>query len=342
MSAQFNPKTGGRGIQWTDVTVGTVGGCLHDCRWQMPTGEVAICYAKELAESGVAKQAYPQGFEHHYWRPAALKQLAAGKEPLLVFVDSMSDLFAANVPAEHVKATLAAMRGAPHHAYQSLTKAAPQLLKYTGDMPPNLWVGVSSPPDWFMGAHLTRPQQKAMLCRSLAVLAEVKARTGNIVWMSAEPVSWDLTPILDEHHPLSWIVVGAASSGPRYFQPDPDHIRNLLTLMDATGTPVFFKGNIKATIDAGLGSAELDRWREDFPEPTATAAPSRPWNGASGCASSTAGPGAGGEAIAPWPPGCFPDRVLANDRPDGLYWTAGHMPPTVVVGHQKAHTHGIA
>ena len=111
MPAQFNPKTGGRGIQWTDTTIGTVGGCLHDCRWQMPTGEVAICYAKELAESGVAKQAYPEGFEHHYWRPQALKQLAAGKEPLLIFVDSMSDLFAANVPAEHVKATLAAMRG---------------------------------------------------------------------------------------------------------------------------------------------------------------------------------------------------------------------------------------
>ena len=53
--------------------------------------------------------------------------------------------------------------------------------------------------------------QKSMLRRSLAVLREVKEKTGNIVWMSAEPISWDLTSVIDEQHPLDWIVVGAAS-----------------------------------------------------------------------------------------------------------------------------------
>jgi hypothetical protein len=56
-------------------------------------------------------------------------------------------------------------------------------------------------------------------------------------------------------------------SGPRYFQPDPEHIRRLLRTMDAGSTPVFFKGNIRPSIAAGLGSPELDRWREDFPRP---------------------------------------------------------------------------
>jgi protein gp37 len=141
-----------------------------------------------------------------------LKQLVAGKEPRLIFCDSMSDMFAANVPPQHVRAILSAMRSAPHHTYQSLTKAAPQLLKYISDLPPNLLVGVSSPPDWMKGTWLSRTQQKAMLRRSLEVLAEVKEKTGCIVWMSAEPVSWDLTDVIDADHPLDWIVIGAASA----------------------------------------------------------------------------------------------------------------------------------
>jgi protein gp37 len=151
MGKQYNSKTGGRGIEWTHETRNVIGDCMHECKWQMPDGTIAICYAKELAEHGVAKPAYPNGFEHHYWRPDALRQLTAGSDPLLIFPDSMSDMFAANVPAEQVISILDAMRSAPHHSYQSLTKAAPMLLKYLDHLPLNLWVGVSSPPDWFMG-----------------------------------------------------------------------------------------------------------------------------------------------------------------------------------------------
>lgn len=266
MSVQFKKRTGGRGIEWCDETRNVIGGCMHECRWQMPDGTVAICYAEQLAESGVAKSNYPQGFKHHYWRKEQLNALIRGKEPLLIFCDSMSDLFAKAVPEEQVRAILATMREAPHHSYQSLTKAAPQILKFANELPPNLWVGVSSPPDWILGKRLSRQQQAAMLRKSLAVLAEVKKRTGNIVWMSAEPVSWDLTEVIDAAHPLDWIVVGAASNGPRYYQPDPEHIRKLLLIMDATGTPVFYKGNIRDTFEKNdLGADELNRWREDFP-----------------------------------------------------------------------------
>jgi protein gp37 len=184
----------------------------------------------------------------------------------LIFADSMSDMFAPAVPPDQIKLILSAMRDAPHHAYQSLTKAARQLLKYLDDLPLNLWVGVSSPPDWMMGNRLSRAQQWAMLKRSLEVLAEIKERTGNIVWMSAEPVSWDLTALIDDDHPLDWIVIGAASSGRKYFQPDPKNIRKLLEVLDATGTPMFFKGNLGGLFEANdLGSDRLNRWREDFP-----------------------------------------------------------------------------
>jgi|SRR5262245_19114 len=105
-----------------------------------------------------------------------------------------------------------------------------------------------------------------MLKRSLDVLRQVKEKAGNLVWMSAEPVSWDMVPLLDEHHLLDWVIIGAASNGRRYFQPDPEHIERLLQVLDATGTPVFYKGNIKPFFrQHDLGTEELNRWREDFP-----------------------------------------------------------------------------
>src|SRR4051794_10055647 len=105
-----------------------------------------------------------------------------------------------------------------------------------------------------------------MLRKSMDVLKEVKRRTGNIVWMSAEPVSWDLAEVIDAEHPLDWMIIGAASNGRQYFQPDAEHVRKLLLVMDGTGTPVFYKGNIRGLFEANdLGTDELNRWREDFP-----------------------------------------------------------------------------
>jgi protein gp37 len=266
MTVQFNHRTMARGIEWTDETRNPIGGCTHGCAWQMPDDSRAECYAKWLAEDGIAKTAYPRGFESHYFRHAVLKALHRGREPLLIFVDSMSDLFAADLPRERTAAVLGAMRRGPQHAYQSLTKAAPQILKHLDDLPSNLWVGSSSPPDWMHGKSLSRESQRAMLRRSMDVLHEVKATVGNTVWMSAEPLSWDLTSVLGADHPLDWIVIGAASNGRRYFQPEAVHVRELLDLMDQTRTPVFFKGNLGPLMaPKPFHSERLDRWREDFP-----------------------------------------------------------------------------
>jgi len=262
MGKQYKPSTGGRGIEWCDDTRNPFGGCHHRCRWTMPDGSEAICYAEALANSGVAIKAYPHGFEHHYFREHQLEKLTAGSEPLLIFMDSMSDMFGHWVPEDQAIRVLRKMADAPHHTYQVLTKAPGRILKFIDELPPNLWVGVSSAPDEFLGHTLSQRQQERYMERALDVLRQVRDRAGNIVCMSLEPVSWDMAHLFEGQHPLDWVIVGAASNGPTYYQPDADHIAKLLNIFDGSNTPVFFKGNIKRTIKE---NARLGRFREDFP-----------------------------------------------------------------------------
>lgn len=252
MNKQQKPG-GGRGIEWTDYTWNSVGGCQHRCRWTMPDGSIAICYAEEVAKK--FRSAYAEGFEHHYWHPGKLAEPLKVKEPSRIFLDSMADLFGHWVPAEQIESVLATVRSASWHTFQGLTKNAPRLLKF--DLPVNLWAGVSSPPDFFMGQPLTRPQQEKMLHRTLAVLSE-KAAT-NTTWMSFEPLSWDVSAIVSQYpRALKWAVIGAASNGPRKYQADPVHVQALLDVLDSQDVPIFMKGNLR-------GNHAANPWREEFP-----------------------------------------------------------------------------
>jgi protein gp37 len=248
MNKQQNGK-GGRGIEWTDFTWNAVRGCQHGCRWEMPDGTVAECYAETIAER-VAQNAYPHGFEHHYWSPHVLDEPLKLKTPARIFLDSMSDLMGHWVPAEQVEQVLDICRKAHWHTFQVLTKNAPRLLEF--DFPPNVWVGVSAPPTIMFGKQLSLKQQARMLERMLTVLRKVNVP---VRWMSIEPLSFDIAPLLVDSH-LQWAVIGAATNGARTYQPRPEWVENVLNVLDEQGTKVFFKGNL-----------EWPTWREEFPEP---------------------------------------------------------------------------
>lgn len=245
-------KEGGQGgIEWTDFTWNPVGGCQHACRWEMPDGTIAKCYAEVVAE-GVAQVAYPHGFEHHYWNPDKLTEPLKRKKPAKIFLDSMSDLMGHWVTDSQIRTVLNVCRTAYWHTFQLLTKNAPRLLKF--DFPANVWVGVSAPPTHMMGKELSKGQQRAMLERQLEVLSQLRVP---VRWMSIEPLSWDIAPYL-VNSPLGWVVVGAASNGKRTYQPERTWVENVLKTMDTQGTPVFFKGNLEWP---------KSEWREDFPQP---------------------------------------------------------------------------
>lgn len=251
-----NGKVVGRGIEWCDLTWNYLGGCEHRCAWDMPNGERAICYAKDVA-LGVAQPFYPHGFEHHYTHPDRLDEPFRAKQPARIFVDSMSDMFGHWVPAADIDLMCDAMDTARWHTFLSLTKNAPRLLQMAR-FPKNLHVGVSAPPDHMWG-HALSPQGKAkMLRKALYTLQQVRAR-GALTWLSAEPLSWDIAPILAEYpSALEWIVIGAATNGAQRFMPDAQHLTNLLAECDAQLIPVFFKGNL-------AGHPAASPWREFYP-----------------------------------------------------------------------------
>lgn len=237
-----------RGIEWTDYTWNPVGGCKHGCRWVMPDGTVAECYAETVA-GRVAQSTYPKGFDHIYWRPELLDKPLKVLKPARIFLDSMSDLMGVGVEDDQIEQVLDVCRSASWHTFQLLTKNAPRLLKFT--IPDNVWVGVSAPPSIMFGRHLSLEQQSRMLKRSLEVLRNINVP---VRWMSIEPLSFDIAPLLEESD-LQWAVIGAATSGSKTYQPKAEWVEHVLDVLDRQETRVFFKGNLV-----------WNSWREEFPE----------------------------------------------------------------------------
>lgn len=246
------------GIEWTHYfgpgsgrTWNVSQGCKHDCKWVMPDGAVAQCYAKSVAERFQSKTFFPQGFDHYYWHPHKIDEPLKEKRPCGIFLDSMSDLMGHWVPDDHIHQVLDVCAQASWHVFFLLTKNAPRLKRF--EFPGNVFVGVSAPPSMMMGKPLSDEQRDRMVKTQLDILTGVKAR---VRWMSIEPLSFDIAPLLTHPLPLEWAVIGAASNGPKVYQPRTEWVRNTLTALD--GIPVFFKGNL-------MGNPAAAPWRQEFP-----------------------------------------------------------------------------
>jgi protein gp37 len=245
-------KQGPNGITWTNFTWNPIRGCFHGCQWLMPTGKMANCYAEDVANR-FAQKAYPQGFEHHYWNPGVLKEPGKVKTPSKIFVGSMADVFGAWVPDEQIQAVLDVVRQTPQHTFQFLTKNPARLKDF--DFPVNAWVGISAPPTGMRGKIWTTPMKAAWLRSSCSYLSRCNAK---VRWLSAEPLSFNMTNIFSLFW-FDWIVIGAASDGKTYYQPEPEWVRGLTDEAQYLNVPVFYKGNLK-------GNPGAEPWLEQFPQ----------------------------------------------------------------------------
>lgn len=253
-----------RGIEWTDYTWNPIGGCKHACQWQMPDGKIANCYAEDVAE-GVARHAYPHGFEHHYWNPKILGQPLNVKTPSKIFVGSMADVFGHWVPEDHIVEVMGICHEADWHTFQFLTKNPKRVLELMDkiEIPNNCWIGASTPPDYMWGKPLSPAQRERMLNVTLDVLHEIRNRYHMTTWMSAEPITINVGDIMWKRNfatkPIDWMVIGAASNGRAIYAPDGYYAQHTVAVNQQMRIATFFKGNMKSS------SWATKRWREEFP-----------------------------------------------------------------------------
>lgn len=261
MNEQKPPK----GIEWARVwgrrgfTWNPVGGCLHGCRWHMQSNNMfddkvtAICYAEVIANK--FRRAYPKGFEHIYWRPELLQEPLKLKEPAGIFLDSMSDLMGIGVKEEWVRQVLDVCKQTPQHIYFLLTKYVPNLLKF--EFPSNVWVGVSSSPDIFMGTHMDSHRKHRYMEKALKTLSQVDVP---VRWISFEPLNQDYSGWLQKYPDvIQWAVIGAASNGRKNYPPVLEDYLATEAELDRQSIPVFYKGNMNCLREAAMN------WRQEFP-----------------------------------------------------------------------------
>lgn len=237
-------------IEWTDATWNPVTGCS-----KVSPG-CAHCYAERLT-ARFSKTALP-------WTPAnaeanvalhseRLRAPLSWRQPRMVFVNSMSDLFHELVPDEFIDRVFQTMREAERHTFQILTKR-PELMRRWFDGPgsrwgddplPNVWLGTSIENDrWVQRAD------------------ELRRTPAAIRFISAEPLLGPL-PSLNLVS-IDWLIVGG-ESGPMHRPMEPEWVRDLRRRAVEADVAFFFKQWGGRTSKSG--GRELDgRTYDAFPK----------------------------------------------------------------------------
>ena len=116
------------------------------------------------------------------------------KTPKIVFVNSMSDLFHKEVPADFIKRVFSIMNDNPQHIFQILTKRAERLIALSAELvwTDNIWMGVSV--------------EDTSVTHRIDRLRETSA---HVKFLSCEPLLGPLPGLnLDGIH---WLIVGGES-----------------------------------------------------------------------------------------------------------------------------------
>jgi protein gp37 len=210
-------------IEWTDATWNPVRGCT-----KVSPG-CAHCYAETFAERfrGVPGHPYEHGFDLRLV-PEKLGEPLRWRQPRMIFVNSMSDLFHKDVPDDYVVAVARVMMLAPWHTFQVLTKRSERLRELLASKlafaahEPHIWWGVSV------------ENRKHGVPR----IAHLQAATAAVRFLSIEPLVEDIGQI--DLSGIAWVIVGGESgAGARPMQ--PAWVRSVRAQCRRAGVPFFFK-----------------------------------------------------------------------------------------------------
>jgi protein gp37 len=145
------------------------------------------------------------------------------KKPHVIFVNSMSDLFHADVPLDYIQQVFDVMRRAHWHEFQVLTKRAERLAELSPQLPwpPNVWMGVS-----VENANYTNR------------IDHLRTTGAAVKFLSIEPLLGPI-PHLDVTG-IDWVIVGGESGRtPRPLQ--ESWVLEIMQQCQLANVPFFFK-----------------------------------------------------------------------------------------------------
>lgn len=208
----------GSTIEWTESTWNPVTGCTkisQGCKH---------CYAERMANRlrAMGQPNYRNGFRLTL-QPQMLELPLSWLKPQVVFVNSMSDLFHRDVPADFILRVFDVMRRASWHRFQVLTKRSGRLREIDKalEWPENVWMGVSVESE----AHRSR-------------IDDLRETRAAIKFLSLEPLLSPLPRLnLDR---IDWVIVGG-ESGPGARPMDPAWVLDLRDQCLNSDVPFFFK-----------------------------------------------------------------------------------------------------
>jgi len=205
-------------IEWTEASWNPVTGCT-----KISPG-CEHCYAERMARrlQAMGQPSYANGFEvtiHSH----LLRLPLVWKQPQMVFVNSMSDLFHERIPFEFVRKVFQTMRRAHWHVFQVLTKRSKRLLELEPkiDRPDNVWMGVSV-------------ENRDCQFR----IDDLRATGAKVKFLSLEPLLGPLPNIQLEG--IDWVIVGG-ESGPGARPMKREWVREIHEQCRSAHIPFFFK-----------------------------------------------------------------------------------------------------
>ena len=209
-------------IEWTDATWNPVTGCT-----KISAG-CDHCYAERFAERfrGVPGHPFEVGFDLKL-RPDRLETPLGWRKPRMIFVNSMSDLFHKEVPAEFIHKVFDTMERANWHTFQMLTKRSSLMRDFVNrryierSVPAHIWLGVSV-------------EHRQAVSR----IKHLQATNASVRFLSVEPLIEDVGDFSMAN--LHWVIAGG-ESGPGARPMKVEWATRVRDMCLRQGIPFFFK-----------------------------------------------------------------------------------------------------
>jgi protein gp37 len=220
MNYQGKPGSG-KGIEWLQPPVGRgytwnpIEGCTNTwCEVR------AQCWARSMAKRHGDADFGPEFWEYRLGEPWARR------EPSLIGVCLMGDLFCDGVPDWWIWQVLANIRAAPHHVFLLLTKNVTRLHSVDPLLRecPNLWIGTS-----------------ISTATTMARVTYVQSCAAHHRFLSFEPLRDAIQLRTVDVEGIEWIIIGGQSRPDA--RPEKAWIDSLIEQAHARNIPVLVKRN---------------------------------------------------------------------------------------------------